>query len=390
MHIAIVDIILVVLLIGSLARGYQIGFIRQLSSTIGFIVGLYPGSLLSSWVMAHISGPTKPLVGLAMLLAVCFMCMTIAEMFAVRIKFSIKNVFIQRADNSLGSIIAVATLLIGVWLAGALFQLAPSSGFQTETKDSQILGLLNRRLPPAASVLSSLNELIDPNQSPQVFAGREPSPSANNPLPKASDYQAMLASVRSSVVKIESLGCGGIVDGSGFVYSMGRVVTNAHVVAGVQNPKITDSNGTHEAKVVLFDPNNDIAVLDTVGLAGKPLPIDTANAASGTQVFALGYPGDGQYNVQPGSIMDRFEAIGQDIYGTHRTVRSVYSVQTTIVPGNSGGPIIDTRGDVRGVVFAMSTTYNNVGYAITAEQVATELHAAETATTAKSTGQCSE
>jgi S1-C subfamily serine protease len=391
MQISLVDIIIVILLIGSLLRGYQIGFIRQLSSTLAFIIGLYPGSMLSSFVMTHISGPTKPLAGLAILLAVSFIFMTIAELFATRIKFSIRNNIVQQFDNGLGSIISVATLLLGIWLAGSLFQLAPASGLQTAVKNSQILSVLNRYLPPASSVLSSLNKLIDPNQSPQVFAGREPSSSANYTLPDENAYATMLASVRPSVVKLEGLGCGGLIDGSGFVYSSERIVTNAHVVAGVRSPKVTDSSGKqHNTTVVLFDANNDIAVLRVTNLDIKPLGINNTDATSGTSVFALGYPGGGGYGIQPGVILDQFTALGQDIYGQQRTERSVYSVQAKIVPGNSGGPIVDTSGQVRGVVFATSTTYDNVGYTLTAKQVAAELKQATAATAAQSTGQCSE
>ena len=390
MHISIVDIIIVILLVGSMLRGYQIGFIRQLSSTIAFIIGLYPGSVLSSWVMTQVSGPTKPLAGLAILLTVSFICMTIGEILATKVKFSISSSLLQRIDNSLGSVISVVTLLFGIWLASALFQLAPASAMQTALKNSEILSILNRNLPPATSILSSLNKLIDPNQSPQVFAGREPSPSANYTLPDAHAYAAMLASIKPSVVKIEGLGCGGLIDGSGFVYSPQRIVTDAHVVAGVQDPKVTDNNGTHSTTVVWFDPNNDIAVLEASNLAGSPLTLDETDAGAGTQAFALGYPGGGGYSVQPSVILDQFTAIGQDIYGQQRTTRSVYSVQSNIVPGNSGGPLIDTLGRVRGVVFATSTTYNNVGDALTAKQVAAELKQAASATTAQSTGRCSE
>ncbi len=322
MHIAIIDVLIVVLLIGSLFRGYQIGFIRQLSSTIAFLLGLYPGSILASKVMEHTSGPSKPLVGLAILLTVSFVLMTIAELLAVRLKFSIKSSTLQKIDNGLGSAVAIVTLLLGVWLAAALFQLAPTSSFQGAIKDSRIIGVLNRKLPPVNSVLSSLSKLIDPNQSPQVFAGREPSPSANYTLPDPSVYSAMLASVQPSVVKIEGLGCGGIVDGSGFVYSDGRVVTNAHVVAGVQDPKIRDANGTHSTTVVLFDPDNDIAVLRATDLAGKPLTINNKDAANGTGVFVLGYPGGGAYTVQSGAIIEKFTAIGQDIYAQAYRLRS--------------------------------------------------------------------
>lgn len=390
MHISYIDIIIVLLVIGSIWRGYQIGFIRQLSSTIGFIVGLYPGSILASAAMAHVSGPGRPLVGLSVLLSVCFVFMTLGEIIAFKIKYGVQNDAIQHVDNGLGSVISVITILFGVWLASALFQLAPASSLQTSIKDSHIIGSLSSRLPPASQILSSLNKLIDPNGSPQVFAGREPSPSAVYALPSAQANASMLERVKPSVVKIEGLGCGGIVDGSGWVLSPDHVVTNAHVVAGVRNPKVTDGGGTHNTSVVMFDPNNDLAVLKTSGLAGKPLATDSRIAQNGTQVFALGYPGGGPYVEQPGAVLDEFTALGQDIYGSSRTTRSVYSLQTDIVPGNSGGPVVDTTGHVRGVVFATSTTYNNVGYALTIKQIATQLNQAATATNVVSTGRCSE
>ncbi|MCA9328042.1 MarP family serine protease, partial [Candidatus Saccharibacteria bacterium] len=368
MHISIVDIIILVLIVGSVFRGYQIGFIRQLSSTIGFIIGLYPGSVISSVAMSHIDGPMKPLAGLSILLAVCFVFMTVGELIAVRVRHSLRNKWLRDFDDLLGSFIAVVTLLLGVWLANALFQLAPSSTFQSLLKDSRILGYLDRSLPPASNMLSSLNKLIDPNNSPQVFAGREPSPTATYTLPNPDTHSAILSAIRPSVVKIEGLGCGGVVDGSGWVAGPDRVVTNAHVVAGVRSPKISDANGVHDTSVVLFDPTNDIAMLRTSDLAGKPLGFSIDTMKSATEVFALGYPGGGKYTVQPGVVLDEFTALGQDIYGKQRTVRSVYSVQTTIVPGNSGGPIVDTSGTVRAVVFATSTTYNNVGYALTMAQ----------------------
>lgn len=389
MHIPFVDIAIVLLCLVSVFRGYQIGFIRQLGSTIGFVVGLYPGSVLSSALMTHIDSALKPVVGLAVLLAVCFTFMTLGEIIALRIKFSISNKPVQHIDNGLGSIVSVITLLLGVWLANALFQLAPASALQADMKDSRIISILERQMPPASSVLSSLNKLIDPNGSPQVFAGREPSPSATFSLPSKTTYAAMLARVQPSVVKIEGLGCGGIVDGSGWVLSPNHVVTNAHVVAGVRSPKVIDANGTHNTTVVEFDPKNDIAVLRTTNLAGKPLSMSTEAAESGTKTFALGFPGGGDYTVQPGVVLDEFTALGQDIYGQSRTLRLIYSVQTDIVPGNSGGPMVDTNGRVRGVVFATSTTYNNVGYVLTSRQVSSQLSKAATAIAATSTGKCS-
>ena len=390
MHITLVDGVIIFLAIGALLRGYQIGFIRQVVSTIAFVLGLFPGSWLSSFAMEHISGPSKPLAGLAVLLSVCFALMTIGETLAVRLKLAVGNRVVQRIDNGMGAVMSVVTLVLGVWLASAIFALAPPSSLQSQLKNSSILGALNAKLPPASALLSSLNKLVDPNQSPEVFAGREPSPDARHTLPDPDEFTSMLRSIELSVLKIEGLGCGGIVDGSGFVFAPELVVTNAHVVAGVDSPKVRAGTDALNTTVVLFDPANDIAVLRVPGLNRPALTINRMNPATGSAAFALGYPGGGEYQVSPAVVLDRFEALGKDIYGKSRTTREVYSLQTTIVRGNSGGPVVASDGTVLGVVFATSTTYNNIGYALTMEQVQELLRGAQDKQAAVNTGKCSE
>ena len=390
MNIPFVDFLIVFLAIGALLRGYQIGFLRQFVSTVAFIVGLFPGSWLSAYAMEHISGPSKPLAGLAILLTVCFALMTVGELLAVRLKLAVQSHAVQRTDNAIGAAMSVVTLLLGLWLASALFALAPPSSVQTQLKSSHILGTLNGELPPASRVLKSLNTLIDPNQFPEVFAGREPSPDARHTLPNPDEFTAMLRSIEPSVLKVEGLGCGGIVDGSGFVFASELVATNAHVVAGVSSPKVRTGNDAFNTTVVAFDPDNDIAVLRVPGLNRPALTINRMNPATGSAAFALGYPGGGEYQVSPAVVLDRFEALGKDIYGKSRTTREVYSLQTTIVRGNSGGPVVASDGSVLGVVFATSTTYNNIGYALTMEQVQELLRGAQDKQAAVNTGKCSE
>jgi len=104
----------------------------------------------------------------------------------------------------------------------------------------------------------------------------------------------------------------------------------------------------------------------------------------------LGYPGGGDFNAQPAAVISHFNAYGRDIYGQGRTVRDVYSVQAKVIPGNSGGPLLAADGSVLGIVFATSTTYNDVGYVLTGHQVAGELAQAEKSNTTHSTGSCSE
>jgi S1-C subfamily serine protease len=181
-----------------------------------------------------------------------------------------------------------------------------------------------------------------------------------------------------------------MVFGSGFVVGKGLVATNAHVVAGINSPQVVDRNGTHAATTIWFDPDLDFAVLRTSNLAGSKLPLKTTIASRGEAAGVLGYPGGGGFKAGQAAILDEFTAIGRNIYNEGRTTRDVYSVQAMVVPGNSGGPLVDAHGYVIGVIFATSTSYSNVGYALTLRQVVAELNQAQQRSGAVSTGSCAE
>lgn len=390
MHISLVDILIVVLTVGAILRGYQIGLFRQASSTAGFLIGLYPGTLLSGAIIARTESAIRPVLGLSVILVICFIFMTIGEVIAMRLKLRVANPLVHKIDNGIGSFAAVCTLFIGCWLAAALLALAPPNSIQEQLRQSAIISHLNSRLPPLASLLHKLNTFTSSTQVPDVFAGREPAPNAKYQLPDPTAHTAMLRKVQPSVLKVEGLGCGGIIDGSSFVYAPELVVTNAHVIAGVSSPKVSDGKTSYDTTPILFDAANDLAVLRVKDLSARPLSIADASLSAGTPAFALGYPGGGNYTIKPAAVIDQFDAAGQDIYGRKRTTRNVYSLQTELRRGNSGGPIIDTAGNVIGVVFATSTTYNNVGYALSVDQLQAELAYARQSSQEVSTGQCSE
>jgi S1-C subfamily serine protease len=232
--------------------------------------------------------------------------------------------------------------------------------------------------------------MIDPNGFPQVFSGLEPNPNVNTSLPNPGAIQAATIKDRASVVKIEGRGCGGIVEGSGFIAGKGVVITNAHVVAGVTYPYIIDDNGSHRANVIWFDSNLDLAVLTAINLPEKPLNISIVYIAPGTQGAVLGYPGGGDFSAGPAVVVEEFNAIGHNIYNQGSTQRDIYDIRTNIMPGNSGGPLVDESGSVIGVVFAESTTYNHVGYALATKAVVNELHQAEASNSTVSTGTCAD
>jgi S1-C subfamily serine protease len=387
----LIDVLIVLFAISSLARGYRIGLVRQAGSTFGFVAGLFLGSVISNAVVTHIHGSlNKSLTSLCIVLLASLILMTIGEVGGVRLKERLlTNHPLDRFDGSLGSVMGVATLLFAIWLGASILVLGPANGLQQELKNSRILAALDGSLPPATQVLSTINKLIDPNGFPQVFKGLEPSPGSTR-VPSLGSLNSAVASASPSVVKVEGAGCGGIVEGSGFVISDGRIVTNAHVVAGVARPKVLDANGIHNTQVVWFDANVDLAVLKASDLAGKPLKLTSAEQPADTPGVVLGYPGGGDFDAQPAAVISHFNAYGRNIYGQGTTVRDIYSLRAKIIPGNSGGPLVGADGTVLGIVFATSTTYNNVGYALTGNQVAGELAQAERSTTTYSTGSCSE
>lgn len=384
------DVFIVLFLLAALIRGYEVGFVRQFCSTIGFFVGLFLGAWVNGLISHVASTPgSKAILALIMVLGFALLFMAVGEYFGMLLKFRLHNAKItNKLDKWFGSALAVVTLLAAVWLAAAIFRSIPDNGWQRQVRNSRIVALLDSNLPSAPEVLITLSRLIDPNSFPQVFSGLEPALKTDAPLPDMGELNPVVQRVRPSIVKIEGEGCNNIVEGSGFIAGDGAVVTNAHVVAGVKEPFVLDQNGRHAARVILFDPDLDLAILRASNLAGEPLPLDRNLAPDGTPTAVLGYPSGAGFTASPGVVLETFRAQGRNIYDQGQTLREVYSVKTDIAQGDSGGPMIDKDGEVIGVIFAKSINYNSVGYALTMQQVISKIDQAGGLTAEVSTRGC--
>ncbi len=386
---SLVDLLIVLLAIGSLFRGYELGFIRQLFSTAGFLGGLLLGALLAPHVAGLAHTPlSRALITLAATLGPAFVALIGSELVGAILKRRlVLERIMNRVDNALGSLIAAATLLVTVWLGAALLISLPYDSLQTNIRGSTIITLLNRQLPPAPRIIAGIGHFIAPNGFPDVFIGTEPSLKPAT-LPTPAQLINAVNRDRASVVKVEGQGCGGIVEGSGFVAASGLVATNAHVVAGIHSPYVIDGNGTHPATPVWFDPDLDLAVLRAGDLIGGPLTFNPHAIGAGEQGGVLGYPGGGPFTAGTAAVTSEFTAVGRNIYDQGNVRRDVYAITATVVPGNSGGPLVDLDGEVIGIVFAASTAQNNAGYALSAPQIVRELAQAKAANTPVSTGSC--
>jgi S1-C subfamily serine protease len=233
------------------------------------------------------------------------------------------------------------------WLAGAVALQTPGAiTFRDEIQRSTILKRLNDALPPSGPVLNALAR-FDPLPSIE-------GPSAGVPAPRAGiarDAQVRAAS--DGVVKIQGTACGLGVEGSGWIARDGIVVTNAHVVAGQEDTTVQlgGRGDRKKATAIAFDPHNDIALLRVDGLGGHALEI-AKSPRSGTQAAILGFPENGPYDVRAGRVGATRSVLTQDAYGRGPVRRSLTTLRGLVRHGNSGGPMVDTRGRVVTTVFA--------------------------------------
>ncbi|HZL08101.1 MAG TPA: MarP family serine protease [Candidatus Dormibacteraeota bacterium] len=389
----LVDILIIIFAFSALLRGRDIGFVRQIGSTAGFFGGLFLGAWLEPHTvnLAH-SQTSRVVVTLVTTLGCALILLSVGEYLGIKIKQRVRGRLkrVNNLDNGLGALLGTVSLLLTAWLIAAVVSTLPFPSLQSALRDSSILSTLNKKLPAAPVLIAGLGHLIDPNGFPQVFIGSEPSPPSSVNKPSYGALQAAINSDRASVVKVEGQGCGGIIEGSGFVVGPKEVATNAHVVAGIRWPYVQDGNGTHGATVIWFDPSLDFAVLRVNNLAGRPLTVSNNQVSAGTPAAVLGYPGGGPFTADPAAVLEEFTATGRDIYGHGNTNRNVYEVKADVMPGNSGGPLVAKDGTVIGVVFARSSTYQQFGYALTTDQIKSDIGQATARNRYVGTGQCAE
>jgi S1-C subfamily serine protease len=142
------------------------------------------------------------------------------------------------------------------------------------------------------------------------------------------------------------------------------------------------------ARVITFDPRDDIALLRVPGLGVPALGL-APHPDSGTAAAILGYPLDGGFDAEPGRIGQTTVVSTQDAYGDGPVLRSITSLRGRVRPGNSGGPMVDARGRVVATVFAALTgTSRRGGFAVPNALVRTQLAKADGRTGSVATGRC--
>src|SRR3954447_6096255 len=342
------DSIIVALTLVAAFAGYAQGFVVGAATLVGFAGGLLLGGRVAGLVIDSGSqSPYAPLFALVGALLGGLILGSLMETLGHGVKRRLRIPGLGFVDGLGGALLSGAVALGLAWLAGAVALQTPGAvQFRDEIQRSTILTRLNDALPPSGGILNALAR-FDP--FPRIDG-----PSAGVPAPRAAiarDPQVKAAS--DSVVKIQGTACGLGVEGSGWIARAGVVVTNAHVVAGQQDTTVQlGGRGDRlKATAIAFDPRNDIAILRVDGLGGRALEIADA-PRSGTQAAILGVPENGPYDVRAGRVGATRSVLTQDAYARGPVRRSLTTLRGLVRHGNSGGPMVDTRGRVVTTVFA--------------------------------------
>lgn len=393
MHPDWLDLVLVVAALVYAVGGFRNGALVAALSFTGFFGGAALGAQLAKPLGRQLAaGSAQVPVAIVCVLFFAFAGQLVAVWLAGRLRSKLVWHPVRQLDHGLGALFSAAAVLLVAWMIAVPLAVAPYPTVAGQVRNSVLIRAVDDVLPDGVrNLYGSLRLFVDRSGFPQVFGALQPTRIVEVPAPsRALLRSAGVSAARDSVLKVRSdaRSCDRGIEGTAFVYAPERLLTNAHVVAGANEVQVESPSGPITARVVLFDPSRDIAVLYAPGLKAKPLPMAPAAARSGQDAIVLGYPQDGPFDVRPARIRDQERITGHDIYGQLSIDRDIYTIRSTVRAGNSGGPLIDTRGRVLGIVFASALDSADTGFVLTDTEIASDAGDARHASDPVGTGQC--
>ena len=390
----LLDVVLVLAVVLFALSGYRQGFVVGVLSFAGFLGGGVIGARLAPTVTGWSVLSSLPRAGVA--LAVLFLAATVGQLLGGVLGRELRRRIVRRPAREVdavgGALVSSVGLLLIFWLLALAVASSPYPELASLARRSAVVGAVDAVVPDSGRrAFSSVRDVVDERGFPEVFDALRPTVVREvDPPDPALAASPVVQSSRDSIVKITGVAsdCRRRVEGTGFVFAPERVMTNAHVVAGVDEPSVEAGERELDAWVVLFDPVTDVAVLAVPGLDRQALDFVVEPVDSGDDAVVVGYPQDGPFRPDSARIRGRIDARGSDIYGEQEVVREVYAVRGRVRPGNSGGPLLTLSGDVAGVVFAAAADQPEVGYALTASEVSEEAERGRTAERRVSAGRC--
>lgn len=369
----VLDAVVVVVAVGAAVGGFRLGFLTRVASWVGLAAGLYLAARVLPKLLdaANLSAASsRLLITIGLLLLGAVVGQVVGMVAGARLHEILPAGPAREVDRGIGAAAGALGVVALLWLLVPTLASVPGWPAQA-AQGSAIARYVSNHLPPPPNTFQTLRRLVGQQGFPEVFngltgGGTIGSPPTANPL-----TPALTASVAQSTVKVEGQACSRIQDGSGFAVAPDLIATNAHVVAGEpagHTEVLTYAGRTLPATVVLFDPNRDLALLSVAHLDDAPLPLATGSQGEKGAIF--GHPG-GQdpLAVIPAQIAEEISAVGSNLYDTATTTRDVFVMAAHVIPGDSGGALVDTSGAVIGVTFATDAANPDKSYSLSTKEL---------------------
>jgi S1-C subfamily serine protease len=368
---SVVDLVLIVLIIMFAVNGYRQGFLIAALSFFGFFGGALVGLQAAPFLVANVGSPLyRAVLSIASVFGVALIGQWVAGWAGDQLRDAIRSPAARRVDNVAGIFVSVLALLLVAWMVAGPLGSSTLPALNASVRNSVILNAVDSVMPNEARVLyDSLRDTIANGDFPNVFGDLTPTRARQVAPPDAAlANSSVVRDAQDSVVKIigNAPSCRRRIEGSGFVISPQHVMTNAHVVAGTQGALAVQVGDATPMRgwVVAYNSNEDLAVVYVPGLTSRALPWSPTVASTGDDAIVLGYPLNGPYTASPARIRDLAEVRGPDIYESTTVVRQIYTIRGNVRSGNSGGPLLDTAGELLGVIFAAALDDQTVGFAL--------------------------
>ena len=383
------DALLLALIAAYAWTGWVHGFVSNLFSAGGLLIGFLTGIALAPQMFGDSSGdPTTAVMSIVLV----FVCAGVGNFLGTLIgrAAKIRRGKARTVDAFLGAVFGTIVVMAASWALGYAVSASTLPHVSTAVRDSAVLARVDSLMPQrAGDALRSFTDTLTVDVFPNYLDPfdteiiRDTAPPDQRTLKRPG-----VRAARDSVVRVLGRAqCHRMIEGSGFVIGNDRIMTNAHVIAGVDEPTITLGDRRLAGRPVWFDSDLDLAVVDVPGLGAKPLNWDTT-ADEDDPAVVLGFPENGPFDARAARIRGRLDLRGPDIYGQGRVSRDVYSIRSLVRSGNSGGPLISPRGDVIGVIFAASISDAQTGYAVSASEARRIARKSSVVDATVDTGQC--
>lgn len=384
------DIALILVIVLAIVAGAVRGFVASL----GTLIGLIAGGAAVYWLAPIVSGAVpwpvwRAVLVVAMSVALLIGGAALGSALGALVRRGVDRTPLRGIDRFLGAaaslvIAALATSLVGSSLAATGIPTVSSS-----VASSRVLAVIEGLTPPpVTATLARLRGEVLGAGLPRLGILLNPEAVPDTAQLALDDPELAVAAASVARIAGTAYACGVGLTGTGFVVAPGRLVTNAHVVAGVDAP-IVELPGqmAREGRVVYFDATDDLAVIAVDGLDTAPLPL-TTTLSVGAAAVVQGYPYGGPFTQIPAQVLSVGTVSVPDISDSGSSPRSIYALAAAVQPGDSGGPLLTGEGDVAGVVFARAQTDADRGYAMTMEELAPVAAQASALDARVGTGNC--